>query len=48
MKNLDPADRVQFFTSRAPDAFAVRIRVRRIAFMHRIVKEPSGDHHALV
>jgi len=48
MKNFDPADRVNLFTSRAQDAFAIRIRVRRIAFMDQIVKEPAGDHHALV
>jgi len=48
MKNFDPADGVYFFTGRAPDVFAIRIRVRRIAFMHQIVKEPAGDHHALV
>ena len=33
MKHLDPADGVNFFTSRAPDAFAIRVRVRRIWFM---------------
>jgi hypothetical protein len=48
MKNLGPADRVNFFTSRTPDAFAMRIRIRRIGFIHRVVEEPSGNHHALV
>ena len=48
MKYFDPANWVNFFTSRAPDAFAVRIRVRGIALMHRIVKEPTGDCHSLV
>ena len=48
MKHLDPADTVNLFTSQAPDAVAIRIRIRRIAFMHQIVKEPAGDHHALV
>ena len=48
MENFDAADRVNLFTSQAPDAVAIRIRIRRIAFMHQIVKEPAGDHHALV
>jgi hypothetical protein len=48
MKNFDPGDRVNFFTSRSPDFLAIRIRVRRIARMHGIVKEPAGDHDTLV
>ncbi len=46
MEKFNPADTVNFFASRAPDVFAMRIRIRRIAFMHRIVKEPAGDHHS--
>jgi hypothetical protein len=26
----------------------MRVRIRRIGFMHRVVKEPSGNHDALV
>ena len=48
MENFDPADRVNFFAGCAPDFLAIRIRVRRIACMHGIVKEPAGDHDALV
>jgi hypothetical protein len=48
MENFDPADGVNFFTGRAPDFLAMWIRVRGIAFMHRVIKEPAGDHHALM
>jgi hypothetical protein len=48
MKNFDPADRVNLFAGCAPDFLAIRIRVCRISCMHGIVKEPAGDHHALV
>ena len=48
MKNFDPADRANFFAGCAPDFLAIRICVRRIACIHGIVKEPAGDHHALV
>jgi hypothetical protein len=46
MENFDPGNRVNFFTGRAPDFLDMRIRVRGIAFMHRIVKEPAGDQYA--
>ncbi len=48
MKNFDAADRVNLFTSQAPDLSAIRIRIRRIAFMDQVVKEPAANHHALV
>jgi len=48
MKNFDPADGVNFFTGQTPDLAAMWVRRRSIMFMHRIVKEPTGDHHALV
>ena len=48
MKNFDSGDRINFFTGRAPDVFAVRVRVGRIAGVHRIVKQPAGNNHAPV
>ena len=48
MKHLDPADRVNLFAGCAPDFLAVGIRVRRIACMHGVIKDPAGHHHALV
>ncbi len=48
MNNLNPGDRVNLFTSQAPDLVAIGIRGRRITLMHQIVEQPSGDHDALV
>jgi hypothetical protein len=47
-KNFDPADRMNLLTGQPPDLAAMGIRGRSVVFMHRIVKEPTGDHHALV
>ena len=48
MKNFDSSNRVNFFTDRAQDAFAVRVRVGHIAGVYQIGKQPTGNHHALV
>ena len=48
MKNFDPADRVNLFAGQAPDLVAMGIRIRRIALMHQIVKQPAADQDALV
>ena len=48
MKNFDSSNTVNFFTGRAPDAFAVRLRVGHIAGVDQIEKQPTGNHHALV
>lgn len=48
MKNFDSSNTVNFFTGRAPDAFAVRLRVGHIAGVDQIGKQPTGNHHALV
>lgn len=48
MKNFDATDRVNFFTRRAPDFFAIWIRIRGIGLMDQIVKEPAGNHYPFV
>ena|SRR5437867_11448449 len=48
MENPNAGDGVNFFAGRAPDVFAIGVRVRRIGCVNQIVTEPAGDHHALV